>query len=528
MKEVPRKRRFEIKQNIVDRFVSWAAPTRALERMRSRLAMEIFGSYDGASKTRRPLKEWNPLGYDADSDILPDLEALRDRSRDLIRNNPIAAGAIKTKVTNVIGTGFVFKSMVDREVLNLTDEQADALESQIEREHRLFWNSKDVDIARTCNGPDTARLVYQQAKENGDVFILLPRIKRPGSAYDLRLQVIEADRVSNPRYLPDTETMAGGIERDANGAPVRCHILKGHPGNQRTFKTASDWEPRAMFGAKTGLRNVIHLYCPTRPGQSRGVPDLAPVIETLKQLTRYTEAELMAAVISGMFTVFIEKSSENMTFDYSKLATETGQKTSDNDIKLGNGLIVDLDNGEKVHDSNPGRPNSNFDPFFLSIIRQIGPAIEIPPEILIKHFTASYSAARASLLSFWQYICSERRWFVDNFLRLVDEIWMYEAVATGRIAAPGFFADPGIRAAYMGCKYIGPSKGQINEQAEVKAARERVDAGFSTIAAETAELTGGDWEQNHVQQVKERNRRLNDGLITLPPEPEDIEVEKDG
>jgi capsid protein len=138
MKETPRKRRIEARQNLVDKAISIFSPVAAARRLRARLAMEIFSSYDGASKTRRSLKEWNPYGHDADGDILPDLETLRERSRDLVRNNPIASGAIKTKVTNVIGTGFVFKSVIDREAIGLSDEQAEALEATIEREWRLF------------------------------------------------------------------------------------------------------------------------------------------------------------------------------------------------------------------------------------------------------------------------------------------------------------------------------------------------------------------------------------------------------
>lgn len=522
LKPVPEKPA-AVKANVIDRALAFVAPTYAMNRMRARMAMEILAAYDGASKVKRALKSWNPMGNDADADILPDLDELRRRSRDLVRNNPLAAGAIKTKVTNVVGTGFVFKSIVDRAVLGISAEAAEALETTIEHEWRLFWQSKDVDIARTCNGPDLCRMVYQQAKENGDVFVLLPFKKRPNSAYARRLQVIEADRVCNPGHKSDTDTLAGGIERDGSTfEPIRCHIMKRHPGSKTTFKI-DEWESRDFFGAKTGLRNIIHLFSPTRPGQSRGVPDLAPVIEVLKQLGTYTNAEVMAAVVSGFFTVFIETDSGSAPFDYNNLGTEVDRKAGDKDMKLGNGLIVELAKGEKIHDSNPGRPNSSFDPFVMALLRQVGTALEIPFEILIKHFTASYSAARAALLAMWQYVMSERRWLADNFLRIVFEVWMWEAVGSGRIAAPGFFSDPAIRAAYMGSKWIGPSKGQINEQAEVKAARERVAGGFSTIASETAELTGGDWEQNHVQQVKEHRRRLEDGLITMPPEPEDTQ-----
>jgi len=90
-------------------------------------------------------------------------------------------------------------------------------------------------------------------------------------------------------------------------------------------------------------------------------------------------------------------------------------------------------------------------------------------------------------------------------------------VASGRIVAPGFFSDPLIRYAYLGAKWTGPAKGQIQELAEVEAANKRVQYGLSTLQDETAQLTGGDWEQNHPQQVKEHARRLDDGLIQNNP-----------
>lgn len=523
MREVKHKKQ-SVKMSLVDKAVSYFNPSAGVRRLKSRFALEMLAGYDGASKTKRSLKEWLTFGNDADSDILLDLPTLRERSRDLVRNNPLAAGAIKTKVTNVIGTGLRLQSRIDRGVLNLTDEQADAWEAHAEREWRLFWESKDCDISRTLTGYGITRVAYQQVKENGDVFILMPQKSVQGFPYSRRLQIIEADRVCNADSVTDTDTLSGGIEKDEYGAPVFYHIMKQHPGAK--YIAATTWDKIPAFGAKTGLRNVIHLYNPTRPGQSRGVPDLAVIIEPLKQLGRYTEAEITAAVISGAFTVFLETESGAGGFDYSNFSTESGQKSSDKDMKLGSGMIVELGPGESVHDSNPGRPNQAFDPFVQAILRQIGAALEIPFEILIKHFTASYSAARAALLEFWKFVKCERQWLSENFLKIVYEIWMYEAVTSGRIAAPGFLSDPLVRSAYLSCEFIGPAKGQIDELKEVKAATERVSGGFSTLADETAELTGKDWEKNHVQQVKEHNRRLEDGLI-MPAAQSNNEVIED-
>jgi lambda family phage portal protein len=518
------------KLNLLDRCIGFFDPVRGVKRFRARTTLALAGGYTGASKTRRGLKEWSPFGYDADSDLLPDLAALRERSRDLIRNTPLATGAIKTKVTNVVGTGLKLQSRIDRDVLNLTEEQADAWEAATEREWRLFWDSKECDAARTLTGDAITRQVYRQVKENGDVFVVLPRIDRKGFPYSLKLQVIEADRVCNLDSKADTPTLSGGIEKDQFGAPIKYHILKQHPGALRYGKSF-EWDTVAAFGEGLGLRNVIHVFSPDRPGQSRGVPDLASVIEPLKQLDRYTEAELMAAVVSGMFTVFIETDSGENPFDLSDTSSETGSSASDKDCKLGNGAIVGLARGEKIHDTNPGRPNDSFDPFVMSVLRQIGVALELPFEILIKHFTASYSAARAAILEAWKYFMTEREWLAANFNQLVYEIWMYEAIAIERISAPGFFADPLLRKAYLGSEWIGPAKGQIDEKKEIEAAEKRVAMTISTLAEETAQLTGGDWEKKHRQAVKEHNMRKEAGLIVEkkeatasedepPPEPE--------
>lgn len=505
---------------VLDRVISYVSPVRGARRLRARAVLAL-GGYLRDAKSRRVYDQWNPGKSDADSDILVDLPALRGYSRDLIRKNPIAAGAIKTKVTNIVGGGFMLKSQLDAEFLSIPEEKAQVWEQNTEREWRLFWNAKTCDAEGILTGNAVTRLVYRQAKENGDVFVLLPRMSAPAVPYSLRLQAIEADRVCNKGNAPDTDRLAGGVLRNELGAPVEYHVMRGHPGNYRRHKPF-EWDTVPAFGSETGLPNIIHLFQEDRPGQSRGVPDLAPVIEPLKQLGRYTDAELMAAVISSYFTVFIKTESGNDLLDYTDMQSETGSQGVDTDksYKLGSGAIIGLAKGESIENADPSRPNSVFDPFVLSILRQIGVALELPYELLVKHFTASYSAARAALLEGWKYFMSERRWLVENFLSIVYEVWMWEAVAIGRVPAPGFFADPAIRQAYLGAQWIGPSRGMINETDEVDAAQKRVDMGISTLAEETAQLTGGDWERKHPQRVREHVLRKAAGLIAenKPPQ----------
>ena len=89
-----------------------------------------------------------------------------------------------------------------------------------------------------------------------------------------------------------------------------------------------------------------------------------------------------------------------------------------------------------------------------------------------------------------------REWLTDDFCRPVYEIWLTEAVARGRISAPGFLTDPLIRQAYLGSEWIGPSQGQLDPTKEVQAAAMAVENGFSTREAEAVKLNGSQFSAN--------------------------------
>ena len=153
--------------NFIDRAIEFYDPIRGMKRRRARTALAISGGYTGASKTKRSLKQWltgaNPGSPDADT--IDDLPTLRGRSRDLIRNDPLATGSINTNCTNVVGTGIRLQSHIDRTILNLSDDAANEWESNIEREWRLFSESTECDAARTLNFYGLQDLVFRQVLE---------------------------------------------------------------------------------------------------------------------------------------------------------------------------------------------------------------------------------------------------------------------------------------------------------------------------------------------------------------------------
>ena len=96
-----------------------------------------------------------------------------------------------------------------------------------------------------------------------------------------------------------------------------------------------------------------------------------------------------------------------------------------------------------------------------------------------------------------------RTWLVDSFCQPAYEIWLSEAVARGRVIAPGFFDDPLVRAAWCGARWIGPVQGSLDPKKEVDAAILQTHHGFRTHEQVTREMGGGDWEENAEQLARE-------------------------
>ena len=495
------------RQNFLDKCIAAVSPVRAVRRAAARTALEFFnsgyGNY-GANLTKKSMRGWMYHGGSPKEDIEDNLDVLRQRSRDAYMGIPTASAALKTMRTNVVAGGLMPSPQIDAEYLKLTNEQAETLQAKILREFSLWADTKVCDADRIDNFYQLQQLAFLSYLMNGDAFVLLPVKEQPGQPYSLRVRLIEADRVCSPdgydRLVPceiqghRVYSIVQGVETDEDGMVVAYWICNRHPLSSLANQAGvMKWVRVEAYGS-TGRPNVLHIMNRERAGQLRGVPILAPVMEALKQLGRYTEAEITSAVISAMFTVFIQSQTvqdgrpigEAIPPELLIDAQDQGS------IELGNGAIVALGPGETVEFADPKHPNSGYDAFYSTMVRGISSALEIPPEVLEKQFTKNFSSARGSLNEFWRTCGMMRDWFADDFCQPVYEALFSEAVARGRIQAPGFFSDPVIRKAYVDCKWNGPSRTALNPSQEVEAAIKRVDAGFSTAEEETAQLTGGD------------------------------------
>lgn len=226
----------------------------------------------------------------------------------------------------------------------------------------------------------------------------------------------------------------------------------------------------------------------------------------------------MAALVQSFFTAWIETATDPAQIPVNEVGggdiagipgenPGSGISASENEYEMGPGTAIHLAPGEKVQFGNPNIPTAGFETFVKSICRLVGAALEIPYDVLVKEFDSSYSASRGALLEAWEAFKMRRSWLVDKFCQPVYETWLAEAVARGRIKAPGFFDDPLLRAAWCGARWIGPVQGQLDPKKEAEAAIMLTDCGIKTHEQITRELGGGDWEEN-VEQLKIENELL--------------------
>ncbi len=506
----------------------------------NRRAPQVKGySEAGASITRRALKGFIPNSGSAHEDINRNNATLRQRSRMLYMSSPVATAAVNTNRTKIVGTGLTLKSTLDWELLGLAPEAAKTWQKRTEAEFALWSKRENCDALGLNSFLGLQQLALKSWLMSGDVFVLVKRVDpTPLNPYTLRLHLIEADRVSTPPdcrgqildsrivegKVPSDKPGAGnliydGVEVDQNGRVVAYHICNGHP---LEYNGANlEWTRVLATGANTGLPNVLHIMDAERPDQYRGVPYLAPVIEPLLQLRRYTESELMTALVQSFFSAWIQTETNPNEIPINEVGAgdvtagdnanvSGGQddiSQSENEYEMGPGTVTHLEPGETIAFGNPNVPTSGFDIFSRALVRMIGSALELPYDVISKEFNSSYSASRGALLEAWEAFKMRRAWFVDDFCQPLYELWLAEAVARQRVRASGYFDDPMLRQAWAAARWIGPVQGSLDPLKEAKADLLLINCGIKTHEQVTRERGGGDWEEN-VEQLKQENELL--------------------
>ena len=119
-------------------------------------------AHRAASTMARELSSWTPVAASPDADLLDELPTLVSRSRDLVRNHGVAAGAIQTHVDNVVGTGLRLSATPDYRALGRDKAWADDWSRSTEALWRAWAETTDCDAAQslTFHGLTTLSLIH--------------------------------------------------------------------------------------------------------------------------------------------------------------------------------------------------------------------------------------------------------------------------------------------------------------------------------------------------------------------------------
>ena len=520
-------------------------------------------SDSGASQTRRALKSFIARSGSPNEDINWNNYTLRQRGRMLYMSSPIAASAINTSRTKIVGVGLTLKSTVDRDVLGLSPEAAKLWQRRTEKEFALWASRKICDATGMNNFAGIQQLALVSWLMSGDCFVLFKRARVSRACpYSLRLHLIEADRVSTPNIhyggqavgvrsgiggpftgasgpsysITDGKNQSNGnriydgVEVDNSGLAVAYHVRNTYP-YQLAYEETT-WERVETIGKRTGFPNILHIMSSERPDQYRGVTYLAQVIEPLLQLRRYTDSALTMALVQSFFTAWVVTKTDPNQIPWNEVGAGDLQGVSgaspedsisrdENEYEMGPGTINTLQEDEDVKFGNPTMPVAGFDEFNKTFCRLIGAGLGLPYDVLMKEYNSSYSAARGALMDAWDDFRMRRVWLVDDLCQPVYETWLAEAVARGRIVAPGFFDDPLIRAAWSGARWIGPVQSSLDPLKEVNAAVLQIQHAIKTHEQIAREQGGGDWDDN-VEQIAAENQKITQagGGFPRPPERE--------
>jgi lambda family phage portal protein len=516
----------------VERAIAKLSPGIANRRFQSTLdrAMAIY-HWQGASKVSAEFEKFTTGISDADSAVdWGQRDTLVDRSRDHIRNVPIASAIINRIVDHAIGpNGLTFHPQIDHIALGMDLQQKAAWERKFSEYYKLWSESYECDYTRQLNFPEKTNQTLRSQLEGGDCFSVLTDMVRPGSPFRLKIQTVEGEMVSNPNSEQNSTTLIDGIRKDADGVAQKACFSKYHPGNLRAYSQAQSWVEREIFGSVTGRRNILHHYVQLRPGQTRGIPILGSVTGKLLNLNRYSKAELLAAVLNSYYTLVIKGNKQSTNLNKkSPLSNESGNSTA-NKIALGSGSIFRIGTNEEIQAFDPKRPSTGYLPFFESLVMEIGAHCGTPKSSVLMAYDKSYSASRGEVILFWVTVLAHRIRIAIGLCQQAAEALLDELVANGKMYAPGYFRNPLIQNAYRGSGYsqwTGPVREAINELQEAKANETAILAATKSRKMITAETSGKDWESAVYNQLLHEHALLVAAGIEepLPKElkPEDL------
>ena len=496
----------------------WNTPPRHSIEHRSQTRKR---KYDGAKRGRN-YGDWFTTNNSANADIWTSITTLRSRSRDVIRNNDYARGAIGKLVDNVVYLGISFQSQVKQ--LKDKSKNDDRVNNLLETTFKEWAEEKLwCHTAGKLNFNEIQQLVMKSCLESGEVFIRKVKQSFSGSPVLFALEVIEADQLAEDHnQFWHGNQIIMGVEVNQWQRPVAYWFYKSHPGDL--------WQGRAGIASRELQRipanEIIHLHITDRPNQARGLPLLFSTLLRLKNVGDYEEAEQQAAKLAACIMAII-------TSPYSDLLGEPEGKEDNDELpadeKFEPGVMRTLAPGEDFKAFDPQRPNTNLVAFVEQQLRASGAGIGVSYETISNDYSkTNYSSSRLSLITARDRYKVLQVWFACNFLKEVifgnpeSDGWLDMAVMAGVLNFPDYELR---RKHYQAVKWQFRGWAWVDPHKEVQATIASLAAGMTTFSDVYAEQ-GKDFEESMRAIARERELLKELGIeINLDSKPRKEEDE---
>lgn len=380
--------------------------------------------YEGATKSRRTIG-WQTSGKSANSEVYRAGHTLRDRSRDLVRNNPLASRAIDALVTAIVGIGIKPRNTDPRLAL-LWDE----------------WIPNAVNGAPMGGYAMQALLVRGWLESGGSLMLRRPRHAGGGMRLPIQIQPLEIDHLdfAKTQGLPSGGRIVQGVEFAPTGEIVAYWIFETHPGEAMI----------AMDSVRYDATQVSHITRPTRPGQVNGTPILTPVMQALRDLHDTEDAERVRKNLEACAMAVVTGGDDDTAYNQSDsigdTTSESGGTAYDSNGNIVEvmepGLIIKAQPGKTIEFLQP-HANPDFVTYMQHEQRQIATGLSMPYEVLTQDLSmVNFSSIRMGQLEFRAVVRTYREFIVKPLILRPLWSWFVDtAIAAGLVPAGDYAVD---------------------------------------------------------------------------------------
>lgn len=412
--------------NPLDKVIGFFNPKAGAQRAAYRRKMELLNELRGyeAASHGRLNANWKASRGDADSNIIRDGQTLRDRSRDAVRNHPLAAKVVTTHADNLVGPGIMPRAKV---------KNNPAAEEQL---NELFekW-SKECHVEGTMNFPGMVYTMARMMVTDGEVFARRRRRRATDSlTVPLQLQILDSEFCDwNKSQLQGQgiNAVVAGIEYDAIGRRRGYWMFQTNPRSGRvTMQTA-------LSSAFVPAEDIVHMFEP-QTNQSRGAPWLAPSLTEMQDLRDYEVAENIRKRAEACHVGVIipgdeETDDPNIGIEETEDPANAGRTVQMTDIygnpyeRMEPGMFTVAHGGKDVKFNTPAI-SAGIEAYIRTRHRSIAAGVRLPYELMTGDFSqANFASGKLGLLAYRRFV-TDMQW---NFIipQVLDRIagWFLQA-----------------------------------------------------------------------------------------------------